>query len=80
VAGRCGVSDEREQVRAAALGQSDWGVHGSARHHRRYIEELPKRFRRRCDCGCETRASHVGMANGVALTSGCELSMRRWAR
>jgi hypothetical protein len=69
-----------ERARATALGQQDWGWHGSARDHRRYVELLPGRFRQRCDCGCGQRASHVGKANGVALTSGCELTMRRWAR
>lgn len=36
--------------------------------------------RRLCDCGCKTKATHVGMCNGVVLRRGCELSMRRWVR
>ena len=37
-------------------------------------------MRRRCTCGCEQRATHLGMANGVCLTMGCELYVRRWVR
>ena len=36
--------------------------------------------RRRCNCGCGGAASWTGGANGVALMSGCELSVRRWVR
>lgn len=51
---------------------------GSATEHRRYIEPVELNARRQCRCGCKQRASHRGMANGVCLTMGCELSMRRW--
>lgn len=58
-----------------------WGVYGSASEHKRYIEKyrLPAR-KRRCSCGCEQKPTHLGMANGVALIAGCELSVRRWVR
>lgn len=36
--------------------------------------------RRRCPCGCQQRATHNGMANGVALMHGCELRVRRWVK
>lgn len=74
------VSAERERVRAAAAGQGPWGVHGSASDHLRYAEPMPAKYRRRCRCGCGQRASFVGHANGLALMSGCELSVRRWVR
>lgn len=31
-----------------------------------------------CDCGCDTPATHLGLANGAALMSGCERIVRRW--
>lgn len=51
----------------------------SASEHARDFWPAPDR-RRRCRCGCDGRATHVGGANGIALTSGCEWSVRRWAR
>lgn len=74
------MSDDQERARAAALGQTEWGTWGSARDHRRYVMPIDSRSRRRCNCGCGKRATHVGCANGLGMTSGCELSMRRWAR
>lgn len=59
---------------------TDWGTWGSAAEHERYAVKAPPRSRRRCHCGCNTRATHVGMANGVALTDGCHLWVRRWVR
>ena len=48
---------------------------------RRYLSVIPDRRRaRRCPCGCGQRASHLGMANGIALAYGCELFIRRWVR
>lgn len=71
--------DERERARAAAAGQTDWGQWGSAEEHLRYLRPAPDR-RSKCRCGCGARATHHGAANGVALVSGCELSVRRWVR
>lgn len=45
----------------------------------RTMEPRPRQ-RRRCSCGCGGRATHVGLGDGVALTSGCEWSMRLWVR
>lgn len=59
---------------------SDFGTWGSATEHARYIAPAPSNSRRHCHCGCGRRATHLGMANGVALSMGCELSMRRWVR
>ena len=47
--------------------------------HRSMRPVLP-RSRRRCHCGCKARATHLGLANGVAMTTGCELSVRRWVK
>ena len=34
----------------------------------------------RCRCGCDRRASHLGLADGLCMMSGCELTVRRWVR
>lgn len=74
--------NEKHRLAAVAAGQTDWGRWGSAIAHKRYVVLIPGRWRnrRRCHCGCGGRRSHAGMANGVTLASGCELSMRRWAK
>lgn len=56
-----------------------WGEMGCVTDAR-YMQPVQPRSRRRCGCGCKTRATHLGMANGVSLASGCELSMRRWVK
>lgn len=35
--------------------------------------------RHKCRC-CGRPATHTGGANGIALTSGCEMYIRRWVR
>ena len=55
-----------------------WGQWGNAFQHPRYIEAVHSR--RKCHCGCGGRVTHAGMCNGVAMTDGCELSVRRWVR
>lgn len=47
--------------------------------YRDVVKVMPQ-SRRRCHCGCGARATHLGRANGVGMTVGCELSVRRWAR
>jgi hypothetical protein len=61
------------------LTRGPWGQHGSIEMNR-YIQPVGPRSRRRCNCGCKQRSTHLGMANGVCLAEGCELSMRRWVR
>jgi hypothetical protein len=61
-------------------GTAGWGQIGSADAHIRYIEAMPARKRKKCRCGCERRATHLGMANGVCLVSGCEMRIRRWVK
>lgn len=68
-----------EQARIKAHTQGHDGTHGSAMSMTRDTWPAPDR-RRRCRCGCDSSATHVGGAGGVALTSGCEISMRRWVR
>jgi hypothetical protein len=70
---------------AAAMkgGMDEWGMRASSLEHVRYCEPIPKQFwrrRRMCRCGCRRRETYSGKANGIALASGCELSMRRWVR
>lgn len=40
----------------------------------------PPKSRRRCHCGCNRRATHMGQANGVTMVMGCELSIARWVQ
>lgn len=46
----------------------------------RTMTPVANRSRRRCHCGCKKRATHLGRGDGVGLTTGCELSIRRWVR
>lgn len=59
-----------------------WGRWGSASEHQRYMEEIPvlPGRKRRCGYGCGKPSTHMGMANGLCLTSGCEWHMRIWVR
>lgn len=52
---------------------------GSAERHERTMNPSPNR-RRKCRCGCGGRVTHVGTANGVALMSGCEWTVRKWVQ
>jgi len=67
---------------AAAMrgGTDGWGQVASASENVRYCEALPKPHRRKCRCGCGGKTTHAGKANGMALTSGCELVVRRWVK
>ena len=69
---------EKERVRAIVHGQQEWETYGNAAIHRRYSQSTDSR--KRCSCGCTHPVTHLGMANGVALMSGCELSVARWVR
>jgi hypothetical protein len=61
-------------------GINGWGQCASSERHVRYAEPVDSRSRRRCHCGCNRRASHRCMANGMSLGSGCELWVARWVR
>ncbi len=70
------------ELRAAMQGgTAGWGSVGSSSDHVRYKLALPKiKARRACSCGCDGKATHAGLANGLALTRGCELSIQRWVK
>lgn len=51
----------------------------SAKTGRRYIEPVNGRSRVRCAC-CGNRATHLLMADGAAMGTGCELYGRRWVK
>jgi len=78
------LNEMSNAARSAAMrgGMAGWGRVGGLAEHIRYMEQRPKRPGRKpkCSCGCDTPKTHVGKANGVALTSGCELSIRRWVK
>lgn len=71
-------------ARSAAMrgGISGWGEIGSASRNIRYMEPRKKRPGRqpKCCCGCDQYKTHLGFANGVCLTSGCEMKIRRWVK
>lgn len=76
------MSHDQERLKAQAAGQTAWGVIGDTANHQRYMRLLPGRYRnrRRCFCGCGGKKSHGGYANGLAMTGGCEWSMRVWVK
>lgn len=76
------VTDEQERLKAQAAGQTAWGVVGDATKDQRYMKLLPGRYRnrRKCPCKCGGKISHGGYVNGLAMTGGCEWSMRRWVK
>ena len=59
-------------------GTRSWGDYGNSETQTRYME--PLKSRRKCQCGCNARETHLGMCNGVGLSSGCEWSMRVWVK
>lgn len=69
-------------ARSAAMrgGMEGWGFVGGLPRQICYQEQVDSKSRRRCNCGCGRRATHRGMANGVCLKMGCELSVRRWVK
>lgn len=71
-----------KEARSAAMrgGTQEWGQYGSANAHVRYAQAVPPKSRRKCRCGCDRRATHMGMVNGVGLVTGCELRVRRWVK
>ena len=70
-----------KHARSAAMrfGTAGWGQVGSV-NGGRYSERVRSQSRRRCNCGCKQRATHIGMSNGVALITGGELEIRRWVK
>lgn len=46
----------------------------------RYVQEKPEWAKRGKRCPCGAPETHYGMSDGIALTMGCNLCMRRWVR
>jgi len=69
---------------ALAGGTVGWGEVGGIEYHVPYSEPIsvdyPMRRRRLCCCGCRKKVTFVGKCNGVALMSGCQLTVARWAK
>lgn len=56
-----------------------WG--SALEHTRTWKVREGRRGRRICKVnGCQNKCTHVGLANGVALMSGCEWHVRRWCK
>ena len=54
-------------------------IHASAKEGPRSMMRITGRGGRpKCRCGCGKRATHLGLANGVTLTGGCEQYVRWW--
>lgn len=70
------------RIAAVKGGTHGWGQCGSSAQHVRYSEPIAKRPGRpkKCWCGCGNRRTHRGMANGIALTTACELGIARWVK
>jgi hypothetical protein len=75
------ITRSSREVEARLNSRGGWGVHGSAQAHMRYAAPRPQ-MRRLCskckDDGRRARSTHVGMANGVVLMSGCEWHVYQW--
>lgn len=71
--------ERAEMLKAAALGQAEWGTSANAVEDRRYAIQN-RRLRRRCECGCGKPGNWIGCANGLAMMSGCEWLVRQWVR
>lgn len=69
---------KRSELKAKMASKGGWGEIGSD-SDTRYGMPRPQ-LRRRCPNGCGNRATHMGMANGVALVCGCEFHVTAWVR
>lgn len=69
---------------AMKSGTASWGTWGSSTEHWLYVDAIPaeviKHHWRMCNCGCRRKSRYAMKANGVALASGCELSMHKLVR
>lgn len=79
---KCEPSEElpqRTSTRVDSSPRSAAAV-GDAVNGNRSMKLLPGRWRnrRKCHCGCGGKQSHGGYADGIAMTGGCEWSMRYW--
>lgn len=70
----------REYARLVLTGKAhDGSGWASATEHARAAMPIAPTSRSRCSC-CGRRSTHVGVANGFGMMSGCELRVRRWVR
>ena len=63
-------------------GTDEWGQCGSIFDHIVYVEPQTARGGHylKCRCGCGKKAKYRAMANGLCMSEGCELSMRRFCK
>lgn len=74
-------AESSAELRAKMTSPGEWESYGNAAKHTRYVKRIIGRGgRSKCGCGCGGRSTHIGMANGLGMTSGCEWSIRRWVR
>lgn len=60
-------------------GADEWGERASIFEHVGYVEPQTARGGHylKCRCGCGQRAKFRAMYNGICMSEGCEMSMRR---
>ncbi len=56
------------------------GDYSSYARFDRSMSKVKPTSRKRCSCGCNGRATHVGLGQGAGMMSGCEFYVRRWVR
>jgi hypothetical protein len=78
------LNDLSRNALAAAMrgGTEGWGQVASSERNIRYSQPRPKKpgRKKKCWCGCGGHRTHLGMANGICLTSACELGIARWVK
>jgi hypothetical protein len=75
---------QQARIRAAAKGAAWGGRVASIEDHEVVVLPIHAHarwwHRKRCWCGCRQWDTHSAVANGLAMSSGCELAMRRLVR
>lgn len=74
-----GYIQDASKITGVPSGTGEWTRFGSV-DGSHSMTPRPTGSRRRCDCGCKSRATHFGLSDGLVMMSGCELRVRRWVR
>lgn len=76
------LNDLSKAALSAAMrgGLDGWGALAMEDRHVRYQEPVNPKSRKMCRCGCNRRATKMGMCNGIALRVGCDFSILRWVK
>ena len=55
-------------------------IYANSEIHARTLKKLPSQSRKRCNCGCKGRSTHIGLGNKCGMMAGCEMAARRWVK